>query len=70
MHRLVGDLVLDERGMAHRGLIVRHLVMPGLLAETEAILRFERALELAEELGLRGLDARSRTAPRRLAAAS
>ncbi len=46
MHRQVGDLVLDERGMARRGLIVRHLVMPGLLAETEAILRF-----VAEELG-------------------
>jgi len=31
MHRQVGDLVLDEHGMARRGLIVRHLVMPGLL---------------------------------------
>jgi putative pyruvate formate lyase activating enzyme len=99
MHRQVGDLVLDERGMARRGLILRHLVMPGLLEETEAILRFvaeqlgagcyvnlmgqyyvsgkvgkegeyaeiarrihrgeyDRALEVAEELGLR-LDARS-----------
>jgi putative pyruvate formate lyase activating enzyme len=46
MHRQVGDLVLDERGMARRGLILRHLVMPGLLDETEAILRF-----VAEELG-------------------
>jgi putative pyruvate formate lyase activating enzyme len=46
MHRQVGDLVLDERGMARRGLIVRHLVMPGLLDETEAILHW-----LAEELG-------------------
>jgi putative pyruvate formate lyase activating enzyme len=32
--------------MARRGLIVRHLIMPGLLEETEAILRF-----VAEELG-------------------
>ena len=40
LHRQVGDLVLDEHGMARRGLIVRHLVMPGLLDETEAILRF------------------------------
>jgi putative pyruvate formate lyase activating enzyme len=46
MHRQVGDLVLDERGLARRGLIVRHLVMPGLLDETEAILRF-----VADELG-------------------
>jgi putative pyruvate formate lyase activating enzyme len=46
MHRQVGDLVLDERGMARRGLILRHLVMPGLLDETEAILRW-----VAEELG-------------------
>jgi putative pyruvate formate lyase activating enzyme len=42
MHRQVGDLVLDERGLARRGLILRHLVMPGLLDETEAILRFRR----------------------------
>ena len=38
--------MLDEHGMARRGLIVRHLVMPGLLGETEAILRF-----VADELG-------------------
>jgi putative pyruvate formate lyase activating enzyme len=46
MHRQVGDLVLDDRGMARRGLIVRHLLMPGMVEETEAILRF-----VAEELG-------------------
>jgi putative pyruvate formate lyase activating enzyme len=46
MNRQVGDLVLDERGLARRGLIVRHLIMPGLVEETEAILRF-----VAEELG-------------------
>jgi putative pyruvate formate lyase activating enzyme len=93
--------------MARRGPIVRHLVMPGLLDETESILRFiakelgpgtyvnlmaqyypagrtsefpeigrhvhrsefERALELADELGLRRLDKRSRAALDRLAAA-
>jgi putative pyruvate formate lyase activating enzyme len=107
MKRQVGDLVMGEDGMARRGLIVRHLVMPGLLDETEAILRFiatelgpgtyvnvmaqyypagrtsefpeidrhlyryefERALELADELGLRRLDKRSRAAVGRLAAA-
>jgi putative pyruvate formate lyase activating enzyme len=46
MRRQVGDLVLDEQGLARRGLIVRHLVMPGALAETEAVLRF-----VVEELG-------------------
>jgi putative pyruvate formate lyase activating enzyme len=107
MKRQVGDLVMDEHGMARRGLLVRHLVMPGLLDETEAILRFiatelgpgtyvnlmaqyypagrtsefpeidrhlhrsefERALDLADELGLRRLDKRSRAALDRLAAA-
>jgi putative pyruvate formate lyase activating enzyme len=98
MQRQVGDLTLDERGLARRGLIVRHLVMPGLLDETEAVLRFVvqrlgpgtyvnlmgqycpagktdrhpeidrrphadelvRAYEIADELGLRRLDQRSR----------
>ena len=40
MHRQVGDLVLDDRGIATRGLLVRHLVLPGGLAGTEAVLRF------------------------------
>ena len=40
MQRQVGDLVFDERGLARRGLLVRHLVMPGGLAETREILRF------------------------------
>jgi putative pyruvate formate lyase activating enzyme len=40
MHRQVGDLVLDDRGLARRGLLVRHLVMPGGLDETRKILRF------------------------------
>lgn len=40
MHRQVGDLVIDSSGYARSGLLIRHLLMPGLLAETEAILRF------------------------------
>ena len=39
MHRQVGDLALDERGLARRGLLVRHLVLPGDLANTEACWR-------------------------------
>jgi putative pyruvate formate lyase activating enzyme len=103
MHRQVGELVLDERGLARRGLICRHLVMPGLLEETEAVLRWvaealgpgtyvnlmgqyypagkvgkngryeeidrrpeadelRRAFEIADSLGLRRLDPRSRRA--------
>jgi putative pyruvate formate lyase activating enzyme len=46
MHRQVGDLVVDENGMARRGVILRHLIMPAQLDETEAILSF-----VAEELG-------------------
>jgi putative pyruvate formate lyase activating enzyme len=107
MHRQVGHLVLDDLGMARRGLIVRHLVMPGLLDETEAVPRFladelgpgtyvnvmaqdypagrtgqfreidrhlyrsefERALDMADGLGLRRLDERSRGAVARLAPA-
>ncbi|MCZ7527149.1 MAG: radical SAM protein [Acidimicrobiia bacterium] len=38
MHRQVGDLRVGPDGLARRGLIVRHLVMPGLGDETEAIL--------------------------------
>lgn len=45
MHRQVGDLVLDARGVARRGLIVRHLVMPGMIQDSAQILRF-----IAEEL--------------------
>jgi putative pyruvate formate lyase activating enzyme len=40
MHRQVGDLVLDEKGIARRGLLVRHLVLPGGLAGTEDVMRF------------------------------
>ncbi len=39
MHRQVGDLVLDERGIAVRGLLVRHLVLPENLAGTAGIMR-------------------------------
>ena len=40
MHRQVGDLVMNEEGVAVKGLLVRHLVMPGGLDETREILRF------------------------------
>ncbi len=40
MHRQVGDLVLDENGIARRGLLVRHLVLPGDLAGTAELASF------------------------------
>lgn len=40
MHRQVGDLVINEQGLAERGLLVRHLVMPGGLAGTREAMRF------------------------------
>jgi putative pyruvate formate lyase activating enzyme len=40
MHRQVGDLVIGDDGLARRGLLVRHLVMPGGIAGTREIMRF------------------------------
>jgi len=40
MQRQVGDLLLDERGIALRGLLVRHLVLPLGLAGTEEVMHF------------------------------
>lgn len=40
MHRQVGDLVIDEQGIARRGLLVRHLVLPEDLAGTREVMRF------------------------------
>lgn len=48
MHRQVGDLVIDRRGIAVRGVLVRHLVLPEGLAGTEEVARF-----LSEEVSPR-----------------
>jgi putative pyruvate formate lyase activating enzyme len=40
MHRQVGALSIDDDGLATRGVLVRHLVMPGLLDETRACLEW------------------------------
>ncbi|KAK8118943.1 uncharacterized protein PG998_003569 [Apiospora kogelbergensis] len=40
MHRQVGDLCFTADGIAKRGLLVRHLVMPGKEVEAESIMRF------------------------------
>lgn len=46
MHRQVGDLNLDAEGRVRRGLLIRHLVMPGQIEDTRRILEW-----IAEELG-------------------
>ena len=40
MHRQVGDLVVEDDGVAVRGLIIRHLVLPDGLAGTAEVMRF------------------------------
>jgi len=40
MHRQVGDLIIDENGIAKQGLLVRHLVLPQDLANIHKIMRF------------------------------
>jgi putative pyruvate formate lyase activating enzyme len=47
MHRQAGDLVMNEQGIAQRGLLVRHLVLPRGLAGTREVMRF-----LAKEISL------------------
>jgi len=54
MHRQVGDLKLDERGIARRGLLVRHLVLPAGLAGTAEIVRF--LAELSKDTYLNVMD--------------
>jgi putative pyruvate formate lyase activating enzyme len=40
MNRQVGALAIDEQGIACRGLIIRHLVMPNRVAGTEKFVRW------------------------------
>ena len=40
MHRQVGDLVVNEKGLAEWGLLIRHLLLPADLAATEKVLAF------------------------------
>ncbi|MDA8163883.1 MAG: radical SAM protein [Desulfobacteraceae bacterium] len=47
MHRQVGDLIIDGRGIAVKGLLVRHLIMPEGVGETAEIMHF-----LATEISL------------------
>ena len=40
MHQQVGDLAVDANGIARRGLLIRHLVLPNEVADTQEVLRF------------------------------
>ena len=40
MHRQVGDLLIDESGIAEKGLLVRHLVMPNDVSNTKEVMTF------------------------------
>lgn len=40
MHKQVGDLEIDENGIAQRGLLARHLVMPREIAGTKEVMEF------------------------------
>ena len=40
MHRQVGDLIINQDGLAVRGLLIRHLVLPNGLAGTQKIMEF------------------------------
>jgi putative pyruvate formate lyase activating enzyme len=48
MYRQVGELTLDENGIAQRGLIIRHLVLPENIAGSRETLEF-----IADELSCR-----------------
>ncbi len=45
MYKQVGDLIINEDGIALRGLLVRHLVLPNNIAGTEEVVKF-----IAEEI--------------------
>ena len=45
MQRQVGDLIINEYGVAERGLLIRHLVLPENIAGTAEVVRF-----IAEEI--------------------
>ena len=55
MHRQVGDLVFDEYGLAKRGVLVRHLVMPDNAKDTRSIMKY-LACELSPDTYINIMD--------------
>ena len=54
MHRQVGDLKVDEEGIAIRGLLIRHLVLPNGLAGTQKV--FESLKEISPQTYINIMD--------------
>ena len=52
MYRQVGGLALDEKGIAKRGLLVRHLVLPGGISGTRKVLQFIASLSTSIGISL------------------
>ena len=52
MHRQVGKLTLDENGIATRGLIVRHLVLPACREDSKAVLKYISEILPVEDVTL------------------
>ena len=52
MHRQTGKLRLNENGIAKRGIIVRHLVLPGCREDSKRVLKYLSELLPAEEVTL------------------
>jgi len=51
MHRQVGDLVTDDEGIGVRGLVIRHLVLPDGLSQTDEILGYV-AREISDQTAI------------------
>jgi putative pyruvate formate lyase activating enzyme len=54
MHRQVGDLIINERGIAKRGVLVRHLVLPNNLAGSEKVFQF--LAEISKNMAINIMD--------------
>lgn len=53
MHRQVGELVLDESGVATRGLVIRHLILPGCADDSRKVLdEIVRLLPMSTHISL------------------
>jgi putative pyruvate formate lyase activating enzyme len=52
MHRQVGDLKVDKQGIAVKGLIVRHLILPGHTDESKRVIDFIKSLSAGTYLNL------------------
>jgi len=52
MYKQVGNLIMDENGVAIRGLIIRHLVLPNNISNTDEVLKFIAGLSKTISISL------------------